>query len=181
MGSHVGVLANRLIRAAMLDASVYEDVEADPTAGRQAALVVVMASVAAGIGVGGSQGAGLRTFAIFTSIALATWLAWAWLVSEIGSRVLPEPQTSTSFGELRRTLGFAATPGLLQIFAAMPGMTVPVFGVTALWMLAAMVVAVRQALDYANTGRAIAVCVLGWTLALAMAFGLGLLFGPTVS
>jgi hypothetical protein len=175
------VLADRMMRASALDPSVYEEIEADPAAGRQAALVVVLASVAAGVGAGGWQGASLRTFALFTAIALSTWIAWAWLVAEIGRRVLPEPQTRTSFGELVRTLGFAATPGLLQVFAALPAMTVPVFGITALWMLGAMIIAVRQALDYERTGRAVAVCALGWTLAVAMAVALGLLFGSTVS
>jgi hypothetical protein len=144
-------------------------------------VVVVLSSVAAGIGAGGWHGAGLRTLALFTAIALATWVAWAWLVTEIGRRVLPEPQTQTSFGELLRTLGFAATPGLLQVLAAMPAMTAPVFGFTAVWMLAAMIVAVRQALDYRSTLRAVAVCLLGWTIAMLMALGLGILFGPTVS
>jgi hypothetical protein len=177
----LSLLSNRMLRASALDASMYEEVEADPTAGGQAALVVVLSSVAAGIGAGGWHGASPRTFALFTAIALATWVAWAWLVAEIGRRVLPEPQTQTSFGELLRTLGFAATPGVLQVFAAMPAMTVPVFGFTAVWMLFAMIVAVRQSLDYRSTARAVAVCVLGWTLAIVMALGLGLLFGPTVS
>jgi hypothetical protein len=177
----LSLLSNRMLRASALDASMYEEVEADPTAGGQAALVVVLSSVAAGIGAGGWHGAGLRTFALFTAIALATWMAWAWLVAEIGRRVVPEPQTQTSFGELLRTLGFAATPGLLQVFAAMPAMIVPVFAITGVWMLAAMVVAVRQALDYRHTSRAVAVCALAGLLALVMAFGLGILFGPTVA
>jgi hypothetical protein len=57
----------------------------------------------------------------------------------------------------------------------------PVFAITALWMLAAMIVAVRQALDYQSTARAIAVCGLGWVLAMAMAIVLGLAFGPALS
>jgi hypothetical protein len=89
-----------------------------------------------------------------------------WLVAEIGRRLLPETQTRTSFAELLRTIGFAATPGLFQIFAAMPSLTAPVFGVTAVRMLVAMVIAVRQALDYRDTARALAVCAVGWTLAL---------------
>ena len=60
-------------------------------------------------------------------------------------------------------------------------MTIPVFVITAIWMLATMVVGVRQALDFQSTGRAIAVCVLGWLLAGAFAIGLGFFFGPTVS
>jgi hypothetical protein len=177
----LSTFSNRTMRAAVLDPSLYEEIEADPAAGWQAALVVVVASMAAGIGAGGSQGAGLRTFVVFTAIALASWMAWAWLIAEIGRRVLPEPQTRTSFGELLRTIGFAAAPGWLQIFAALPAMTVPVFGITAIWMLAAMVVAVRQALDYRRTSRAVAVCTLALSLVVAMAVGLGILFGPTVS
>ena len=175
------VFSNRTMRAAALDRSLYEEVEADPAAGRQALMVVFLASLAAGVGSGGWHGPSLRTFVVFTAIALATWTAWAWLIAEMGRRFLPEPQTRTSFGELLRTLGFAAAPGFLQIFAAMPGMTVPVYSITAVWMLAAMVVAVRQALDYRHTSRAVAVCALAGLLALVMAFGLGVLFGPTVS
>jgi hypothetical protein len=63
----------------------------------------------------------------------------------------------------------------------MPSMTVPVFGVTMAWTLVAMVIAVRQALDYRHTARALAVCAMGWTLTLVMAFVLGVMFGPTVS
>jgi hypothetical protein len=174
-------LIYRMMRAAALDASIYENIEADRSAGRQSLTVVLLASIAAGIGAGGWQGSSLRTFALFTTIALATWIAWAWLVAEIGLRILPEKQTQTSFSELLRTIGFAATPGLLQIFAAMPAMTIPVFGLTAVWMLVAMIIAVRQALDYRHTVRAVAVCALAWTLAVAMAVALGVLFGPTVS
>jgi hypothetical protein len=177
----LNTLTYRMMHAAALDPGIYENIEADRSAGPQSLTVVLLASAAAGIGAGGWQGSSLRTFMLFTTIALATWVAWAWLVAEIGRRLLPEKQTQTSFGELLRTIGFAATPGLLQIFAAMPSMTIPVFSVTAVWMLAAMIIAVRQALDYRHTARAIAVCALGWALAVAMALALGVLFGPTVS
>jgi predicted MFS family arabinose efflux permease len=70
---------------------------------------------------------------------------------------------------------------MLRIFGVVPGATVPAFAITSVWMLAAMVVAVRQALDYQSTGRAIAVCVFGWSLAIAFALAIGLMFGPTLS
>jgi hypothetical protein len=180
-GVNLSVLSYRMMRAAALDASVYEEVEADQTAWRDSLAVVLLASVAAGIGAGGWQGASLRTFASFMLIALVTWTAWAMLVAEIGGRLLPEAETRTSFGELLRTIGFAATPGLFQVFAAMPGMTVPVFGVTAVWMLVAMIIAVRQALDFEHTSRAIAVCALGGALSLAIALAMGIVLAPTVS
>jgi hypothetical protein len=112
---------------------------------------------------------------------LLAWAAWALVIFEVGVRLMPEPETQSNVGELLRTIGFAATPGILRVFGVLPGVTVPVFAVTAVWMLAAMVVAVRQALDYRSTARALAVCGLGWALAVVIALGLGLAFGPSVS
>ena len=171
----------RLIGAVSLDAAIYEEVEADRGATGQALAVVVLSSLAAGIGARGLGGTSLANIAFISVVTLLAWAAWALLTFEIGGRLMPEPQTRVDVGELLRTIGFAATPGLLRVFGVLPGVTIPAFAVTAVWMLAAMVVAVRQALDYTSTGRAIAVCVLGWALALAFAVGIGLLFGPTVS
>ena len=82
---------------------------------------------------------------------------------------------------MMRTTGFAATPGLIRVLGAIPGVTIPAFAIAAIWMLAAMIVAVRQALDFTSTARAIAVCIWGWLLAGVIAIGIGLLFGPTLS
>lgn len=171
----------RLMGAAMLDASMYEGLEADRSVTIQAALVVLLASLAAGIGVGAWYGGGVRLFAVFSVIALATWLAWAVMMFHIGTQILPEPETSATLGELLRTTGFAATPALLQIFAIFPAMTLPVFAGTTVWMFAAMVVGVKHALDYQSTARALAVCGLAASLSLVVAIVAGLLFGPTVS
>jgi hypothetical protein len=80
-----------------------------------------------------------------------------------------------------RTIGFASTPGLLRVLGIMTPLAKPVFVLTALWMLAAMIVAVRQALDYTSTARAVAVCVVGWLLAIAFAVAFGLFFAPAVA
>jgi len=110
------------------------------------------------------------------AIALATWIAWAVLILEIGGRELPERQTRVNLGELLRTIGFAASPGLLQVFAVFPSISIPVFVASWLWMLAAMTVGVRQALDYQGLGRAFAVCGLAFALVIAAAIILALLF-----
>ncbi|HUR33180.1 MAG TPA: hypothetical protein VM032_05250 [Vicinamibacterales bacterium] len=170
----------RLIGAAALDAAIYEEVEADPGATSQAMFVVVLSSVAMGIGARG-LGGGAATIAVFGVIALVTWAAWALLMFELGARLMPARQTRSNPYEMLRTVGFAATPGFAAVLAAVPGVAIPVLAGTWVWMLAAMVVAVRQALDYESTGRALAVCALGWLLALSLALGLGMVFGPTVS
>jgi len=171
----------RLIGAAALDTAIYEEVEADPNAGVQAAAVVLLSSLAAGIGARGFSQNSVSNIALISIVSLMAWACWALVTYEIGARLLPGSQTSVDIGQLMRTIGFAATPGLLRVFGFIPGVTIPAFTVATIWMLIAMVVAVRQALDYTSTGRAIAVCVLGWTLALALALVLGLAFGPTVS
>lgn len=171
----------RLIGAAALDTAIYEEVEADQTATAQAVLVVLGSSVAAGIGMRPLAEQTVNSVILFSIIALISWAAWALLTYEIGTRLMPTRDTRSDVGELLRTIGFAATPGLLRVLGVMPAVLIPVFAATAIWMLVAMVVAVRQALDYRSTGRAVAVCILGWLLSLTIAVVLGIVFGPSVS
>ena len=171
----------RLIGALALDPVTYEEVEADRSATGQALLVVVLSSVGAGIGARGLGSGTPQSMVFITAVALISWAAWALLTYHIGVRLMPEAETRSDVGELLRTIGFAAAPGMLRIFGIVPGAAVPAFVITAIWMLVAMIVAVRQALDYKSTARAVAVCGVGWALAIAIAVGLGLVFGPTVS
>jgi hypothetical protein len=167
--------------AAALDSAIYEEVEADRTATGQAMIVVVLSSLAAGVGASGWPGMSPRGAFAISGIALIAWATWAVVTFEIGGRLMPEPQTRVDVGELLRTIGFASAPGMLRVFGIIPNVTTPAFAITTVWMLLATVVAVRQALDFASTRRAVAVCVLGWALAIFIAMALGLFFGPTVS
>ncbi|MFB3126028.1 MAG: YIP1 family protein, partial [Candidatus Acidiferrales bacterium] len=93
--------------------------------------------------------------------ALIGWFLWAFVTYLVGTKILPEPQTRSDVGELLRTIGFSASPGVLFILVVVPGLG-PLIGLGVLvWMLVAFVVAVRQALDYRSTGRAVAVCLIG--------------------
>src|SRR5438552_5485041 len=147
-----------MVRAARLDAAVYEEVEGDTTATSQALAVVVLSSIAAGIG----MGTGIGGIVAGIVISLPAWYVWAFLTYWIGTRVLPEPQTSSSHGELLRVIGFAAAPGLIRVLGVVPFLRGLVFVVAAVWMLIAGIIAVRQALDYRGTGRAVVVVVIGW-------------------
>lgn len=155
-------LKDRMIRAAKLDVDLYEEVEADQGALGQATVVVILSSVAAGIGGFGHGGFGQMLLGIF--VALAGWYIWAYLTYFIGTKLLPEPQTKADHGELLRTIGFASSPGIIRVFAVIPGFAGAVFLIASIWMLVSMVIAVRQALDYESTWRAIAVCLIGWVL-----------------
>jgi hypothetical protein len=176
-----GTFLRRLIGALALRAETYEEVEADPGATGQAVAVVVLSSAAAGLGAHGFGAVNAGDIAFFGIVALMAWAAWALVVFEIGARILPGAATRADVGQLLRTTGFATAPGLLRIVGVSPELTIPSFTVAALWMLLAMIVAVRQALDYTSTRRAIAVCGLGWVLAIVLAVLFGIWFGPRVS
>jgi hypothetical protein len=167
--------------AAMLDAGTYEQVEADPRATSQALLIVVLASLAAGAGAHLQVWAGALGFVRLSAVSLIVWAAWAVLTVQIGTRVLPQSATRSDSSEMLRTLGFAAAPGLLQVFGMIPGVGLPVFVLTVTWMFAAMVVAVKHALDYTSVGRALAVCGLAALLVFIFAFGLGVMFSRSAS
>lgn len=177
----MGTFARRLIGAAALDASVYEGIEADRSAIGQALLVVLLSSAAAGIASGAGAWPRAATFLPVTIIALVSWLLWAMLVYQIGGRILPEPETRVDFLQVLRTLGFAAAPGLIQALGAVPALTRVVFALSWIRMLAAMVTAVRHALDYRSLARTLLVCGLAALLAVGMALVLGLIFGPTAN
>ncbi|MEE2790381.1 MAG: hypothetical protein VX453_01980 [Acidobacteriota bacterium] len=158
----------RIIGAAKLDVHVFEEVEADSGATGQAAGVVLLTSLAGGIGSVGLGAGGFGLFIIGAIAALIGWVTWAFTTYIIGTRLLPEPQTRADVGELMRTLGFAQAPGLLRIFGGLPGVGPLVLSITQIWLLVAMVVAIRQALDYHSTFRAVGVCLVGWVLATAI-------------
>ena len=166
---------NRIIRAAKLDAALYEEVEADKRALGQAMGVVVLSSIAAGLGSIG--GAGLGGILVGTITALIGWFIWAYLTYFIGTKFLAEPQTKADPGELLRTIGFSSSPGLIRVLGIIPGLRWIVFLVGGIWMLVAMVVAVRQALDYQSTLRALGVCIIGWIIQVAIFVLLFSIFG----
>jgi hypothetical protein len=172
--------AQRVFGTMRLDAATYEGIEADPKAIHQAALVVVAFAVAAGVGMTWPSPAP-RALAIAIAASLAGWFSWAALVYYLGVHVFPGPDTRGDIGQLARTVGFSAAPGVFFVLLGLPVSRPIVFLTISVWMLASMVVAVRQALDFTQTARAIGVCAAGWLLVAVAALVLGVVFGPAVS
>ena len=156
----MSLFIERMIRAAKLDVSLYEEVEADRGALKQAMGVVVLSSLAMGLGNLGIAGGSAIIMGIIAG--LVGWFIWAYITFFIGTKLLAEPQTRADHGELLRTIGFSSSPGLIRILGIIPGLWQIVNMIASIWMLSAMIVAVRQALDYRSTLRAIGVCLIGW-------------------
>lgn len=163
----------RAIGAAKLNVPVFEEIEADRAATSQALFIVVLSSLAAGIGFT----AGVYNTPVLhrVMLALLLWVFWAISTYIVGVYLMPEAQTQTNVGELLRTIGFAAAPGTLRIFGVVPVIGGTIYAISTVWMLVAMVIAIRQALDYTSTGRAVIVCVITWLIGIAMAVFFGAL------
>lgn len=171
----MSTFTTRIIRAARLDVTLYEEVEADKGAMTQAMTVVILSSIAAGIG--SIERSGMGGVFIGTLSALGGWYIWAYITYILGTKVFPEPQTSADHGELLRTIGFSSAPGFIRILGIIPGLAGPAFLTASIWMLVAMVIAVRQALDYKSTLRALGVCILGWIIQIIIIALLFAIFG----
>ena len=166
-------MVDRMIGASRLDIHIFEEVEADTSATRQALLVVLLVALATGIASMGTFG--LLGLIIGAVVAVAGWAIWAWIVYFIGTKILPEQETHADWGQLARSLGFAQSPGVLWVFGVVPGVVDILFLIVSIWMLVSMVIAVRQALDYTSTLRAIGVVLLGfipYVMLLSIAFAL---------
>ncbi len=152
-------IVGRMIRAARLEEAVYEEVEHDRDATRQAVIVVVGTSIAAGLGAGLAIGIGGLIF--ITIAGVIGWAIYAWITYFIGTRLFAGPETSADWGELARTLGFANSPRALLVIGVVPALAGIVGLVVGLWVLWTTVVALRAALDF-STGRAIGTAIVGW-------------------
>ena len=152
-------MTDRMLGALRLDVATYEEVEADKKATGEAGFIVVASALVAAAGyalrLGGTVNDGL--FGAFAE--LLGWALFALCAYIVGGKLVPGPNTKTSWGEIARTLGYAHTPRFLLILLAIPGIFGLVRFVVSLWILAATVVALRSALD-CGTVRAVIVAVL---------------------
>jgi hypothetical protein len=164
----MAIFLRRFIGALALDASIYEDIEADRGAALQSLLVVVMAAVGGGVGVVGLGLTGVAGFMAGMVVVLGGWLLWITFTSALGTITMAEPQTRSSTSEVMRTVSFAMAPGVLLAFAALKPAAPAVIAIVLAWIIAGSVVAMRQALDYRSTGRAVAVCVASWLIAVGL-------------
>ena len=163
----------RMIGAALFNAQTYEEIERDEGALGQAMGVVLLVTLCGIIGgvIGGLLGEVSVIRIILGAISglvfgIVRWALWVSIVYLVGGKMLRTGDTQTSWGELGRMMGFAYTPGVLSILSFIPfiGWLFPVVGF--FWTLAAVTVAVRQAMDFQSTGRAIGVVILSGVIGL---------------
>ena len=155
-----GNILRRMLRASCFDTHIFEEVEADRSATKQALLVVAIVALSTGI-------VSLSTYGLVglfmgVLVGIFGWAIWAYIVYLIGTKLLGTSDTYADWGELARTVGFAQSPGIFRALGILPAVGDTIFVVASLWMLITTVIAVRQALDYTSTLRAVGVVLLGF-------------------
>jgi Yip1 domain len=166
-------MIDRMIGAARLDPQAYESVEADEDATAPAALIVVLAALASGIG---ALDGGIDALIAVVIAGLFGWVVYAVAVYFVGTRVFAGAETASSVGELLRTLGFAQTPRLLLVLAFIPVLGILLSIAVFIWILLTTVVAIRQALDF-STGRAIGTAIVAVLILFVVQLIVLLIFG----
>ena len=166
-------LINRIFRAIKIDVELYEEVERDKSATMQAGLVVVLSSMAAGVG---ALQLGASNFLLAPIFSLISWYVWAYIIYFVGVKLFPEKNTKSNHGELLRTIGFSSAPGLIRVFGVTPDLMAVTFIGSAFWMLACMVVGVRAALDFKSLWRALGVVIVAWLFQAILLFTILILF-----
>ena len=155
----ITIFLNRVFRAIKIDIDLYEEVEKDKSATLQAGIVVVLSSLAAGVG---ALQIGASNFLLAPVISLLMWYILALIIYFVGVKLFGGSKTKTNHGEILRTIGFSSAPGLIRVFGVTPDLMKVTFIGSQFWMLACMVVAVRSALDYDSLWKAFGVVVVSW-------------------
>jgi hypothetical protein len=167
-------LIDRMVGAARLNVNTYEEVERDTNATTQALAVVVLASIAVGIGAIREDGFSGLIGGIISGII--GWVVFAVVVYFVGTRLLAAPGTQADTGQLLRTLGFSNSPRILSVVGFIPVLGPIVAGIASIWALVASIVAIRQALEM-STGRAIATAVVAFIALIIVTLIIAAIFG----
>jgi hypothetical protein len=155
----ISIFFNRVFRSIKIDPDVYDEVQKDKTATLSAAFVVVISSLAAGIA---AKQLGASSFIFAPILSLLSWFVWAYIVYFVGVKLFPDPKTKTTHAALLRAIGFSSAPGVIRVFGFTPELMTVTFIGSALWMLACMVVAVRQTLNFKSLWKALGVVIMSW-------------------
>lgn len=146
----------RMLGAARLDSHTYEDVERDGRATLQALAIVILVTIAGVVGelLSGEEIKVVNAVIVGVIGGVVSWALWALGTYIVGSTILKTEHTEADWGQLARCTGFAQTPRLFYVLSFIPVVGGLIVLAAFIWSFVAMLVAVRQALDYTSTWRA---------------------------
>lgn len=157
----ISLFLRRVYRSIKIDPEVYDEVQKDKNATLSAAIVVIISSSAAGIV---AKQLGMGNFFLAPLLSLVSWFLWAYIIYFVGVKLFPDPKTKTTYTALLRSIGFSSAPGIIRVLSFNPDLMYVTFIGSAFWMLACMVVAVKQTLNFRSLWKAFGVVVIAWLI-----------------
>ena len=155
----INLFLNRIYRSIKIDPEVFDEVQKDKNATISAGTVVVLSSLAAGIG---ASHLGVANFFLAPVLSLVTWFVWAYIIYFVGVKLFPDSKTKTTQFALLRAIGFSSAPGIIRIFGFNEDLMTVTFIGSAFWMLVCMIVAVKETLNYKSLWKAFGVVIISW-------------------
>ena len=155
----IKLFLNRIYRSVKIDPEVFDEVQKDKKATTSAGVVVVLSSLAAGIG---ASHLGVVNFYLAPVLSLVSWFIWAYIVYFVGVKLFPDLKTKTTHPALLRSIGFSSAPGMIRVLGFNEDLMTVMFVGSAFWMLTCMVVAIKQTLNYKSLWKALGVVIIAW-------------------
>jgi hypothetical protein len=155
----IKLFLNRIYRSVKIDPGVFDEVQKDKNATVAAGVVVVLSSLAAGVA---ASHLGAVNFYLAPALSLITWFVWAYIVYFVGVKLFPDSKTKTTHQALLRSIGFSSAPGMIRVLGFNENLMTVMFIGSAFWMMACMVVAVKQTLNYKSLWKALGVVIIAW-------------------
>jgi hypothetical protein len=155
----IKLFLNRIYRSIKIDPGVFDEVQKDKNATVAAGVVVVLSSLAAGVA---ASHLGAVNFYLAPALSLITWFVWAYIVYFVGVKLFPDSKTKTTHQALLRSIGFSSAPGMIRVLGFNENLMTVMFIGSAFWMIACMVVAVKQTLNYKSLWKALGVVIIAW-------------------
>lgn len=160
----MNMFVSRMIQAAKLDPSLFEEIVNDPTTQGHSVWVVAIFAMATGFGMFSRAGASAVNVCLVTTFF--AWYFWAFTIYFIGTYLFRDTAVSrTDRKTVMRVMAFASAPGVLRLFGVIPQMTGIIFIATAVWIIAASVIGIKKAFKIPHTGKAVLLCAGTWLLA----------------
>ena len=172
-------MVDRVIRAVKLDKDFYNEAERDTSLDQEALLVVIIVSLASGIGsfiqgiMNGEIGAALLWAVVTIVIGIGGYYLWSYITLLVGTKLF---EGDADFGEMKRTLGYAHAPRLLGLLSFIPCVGPLLALAGGILSLIAAVIAIREAMDF-DTGKAVITAIIGWVVILVITIIFSMILG----
>lgn len=145
-------LLSKIYRALTFDENFYRDLEHHRSNISQAVLVVLIVGICNGLGTLNTVSSSIIREIIFN---LVGWFIWSFIIYLIGVKIF---DFTSDLLELLMYLGFAFSPGIINILGLIPHLTYWVLIISLLWTILTFIYATKYALN-CDFIKAFAVCV----------------------